>query len=39
MIANGVVVDIKTGEPVEKPAEDKNVEKQETTKSTKKDKK
>lgn len=39
MVANKVVVDIKTGKPVnEKPAAE-NAEKQETIKSNKKDKK
>lgn len=39
MVANGIVVDIKTGKPVnEKPAAE-NAEKQEETKSNKKDKK
>ena len=40
MVANGVVVDIKTGEPVNKPVEEKPADKQETTKtSTKREKK
>lgn len=40
MLANGVIVDIKTGKPVnEKPKEDEAEVKQEETKSTKRDKK
>lgn len=39
MVANGVVVDIKTGEPVNKQVEENPTEKETTKTSTKREKK
>lgn len=39
MVANGIVVDIKTGKPVNEKPEGENTAEKEVTKSTKKDKK